>query len=135
MRALIEAPATSVFEGGVFALNVRVPSEYPFKPPNISFGEAVIPYHCNVSESGAICLNILQGGWSPQLSIPKALESIRMMLKNPDTDNALRQWIAELTIAHQQSGGADVRYEAAARAATQRDASRTVAEWRDAWGV
>jgi len=135
MRALIEGPAGSVFEGGVFPLNVRCPPDYPFRPPTITFGEAVIPYHCNVSESGGVCLDILQSGWAPQLSIPKALESIRMMLKAPDTDNALRQWIAELTIAHQQSGGADVRYDLAARSATQRDASRTVAEWRDVWGV
>jgi len=131
MKALIEGPAGSVFAGGVFALNIRVPQDYPFRAPHITF--ETVPYHCNVSESGAICLDILQSGWGPQLSIPKALESIRVMLKDPDTENALRQWIAELTLAYRQSG--DVRYETAARAATQQDASRTVEQWRAHWGV
>jgi len=133
MKALVEGPVGSVFEGGVFALNVRVPSDYPFRPPSVTFETPV--YHCNVGESGNVCLHILQSGWGPQLSIPKVLEAVRLMLKSPDTDNALRQWIAELTIAHQRSGGADERYAHSARAETKANASRTVAEWRDTWGV
>ena len=48
-------------------------------------------YHCNVSDSGQICLDILHEKWNPTLTVPKALEAVRILLASPDTDNALRQ--------------------------------------------
>ena len=68
-----------------FVLNFfQVPSSYPFKAPSITFSTPI--YHCNVSDGGRICLSMLQDQWNPALSIPKALEAVRMMLKTPDTD-------------------------------------------------
>merc|ERR1712139_694748 len=134
-RALIEGPPGSPFEGGVFALNVIVPDEYPFQPPCITFETPI--YHCNVNDSGKICLNILQEDWSAALSVPKCLEAIRLMMKKPDTDNALRQWIADLTIAHFKYVGTDTpdtRYFDKARECTQRDASTSVQDWKQRWG-
>jgi ubiquitin-protein ligase len=133
MKALIEGPAGSPFEGGVFALNVSVPANYPFRAPTITFETAV--HHCNVSSTGAVCMDMLHGGWSPSLSISKALEAIKILLGNPDTNNALRQWIAETTIMSLRSGGADTRYVEAAKAATAKDASLSVAAWKRKWGM
>merc|ERR1719463_1019401 len=107
-RVLIEGPPGSPFEGGVFALNVIIPSDYPFKPPQVTFETPV--YHCNVNDSGKICIDIMYDKWNPSLSVPKCLEAIRIMLKEPDTDGALRQWIAELTLACKKSNGMDTRY-------------------------
>merc|ERR1719387_2584774 len=126
-RVLIEGPGDSPFEDGVFALNVVILSNYPFQAPQITFETPI--YHCNVNDSGKICLDILQDKWNPSLSVPKCLEAIRMMLKEPDTDNALRQWIAELTLAFQKSNGADNRYIEKAAECTQNDASMSVADW------
>merc|ERR1712217_369900 len=130
-RALIEGPPNSPFEGGVFALAIIIPNNYPFQPPNITFETPV--YHCNVSDSGKICLDILQDHWSPALSVAKCLEAIRMMFKNPDTNNALRQWIAELTLAHEKSNGVDTRYYDKARECVSQEASLTVADWKQKW--
>merc|ERR1711904_761374 len=131
-RVLIEGPVGSPFEGGVFALNAIMPSDYPFKPPQITFETPV--YHCNVSDSGKICLDILQDRWNPSLSVPKCLEAIRMMMKEPDTDQSLRQWIAELTLAYKKSNGADTRYIDKAIECTRQDASASVADWKARWG-
>jgi len=131
-RVLIEGPSGSPFEGGVFALHAIMPSDYPFSPPQITFETPV--YHCNVSDSGKICLDILQDKWNPGLSVPKCLEAIRIMLKQPDTDNSLRQWIAELTLAYISSNGADARYMDKASESTRNDASVTVADWKAKWG-
>jgi ubiquitin-protein ligase len=133
MRVLIEGPAGSPFEDGLFALHVTVPAEYPFRAPRVEFETPV--YHCNVSDSGAICLEELQSGWNPSLTVPRVLEAVRAMLAHPSTDSALRQWIAELTIASRNSAGADTRYVEAARAATKRDAAATLEEYRARWGV
>merc|ERR1711959_208886 len=104
-RVLIEGPPGSPFEAGVFALNVMVPDNYPLSPPRITFETPI--YHCNVNDSGKICLNILHEDWSPALSVPKCLEAIRMMMKNPDTDYALRSNIADVTIAHFKYNGTE----------------------------
>jgi len=131
-RVLIEGPPDSPFEGGIFALNVLIPDNYPFRPPQITFETPI--YHCNVSDSGKVCLDMLQDKWAPSLSVPKCLEAILFLMKNPDTDNSLRQWIAELTLAHQNSNGADTRYYEKATESTRKDASFSVADWKQKWG-
>merc|ERR1719265_2428627 len=130
-RVLIEGPSGSPFEGGVFALNVVIPNDYPFKAPQITFETPV--YHCNVNDSGKICLDILYDKWNPGLSVPKCLEAARMMLKEPDTDNSLRQWIAELTLAYKNSTGQDARYFDKASECTRQDASKSLADWKAQW--
>ena len=81
-----------------------------------------------------VCLDLLREKWTDSFTVPKALEAIRLLLAHPNPDDALRQWIAELTIAHKQSNGTDRRYVDAATAATHKDASRSVAAWRGIWG-
>ena len=131
-RALLEAPPGCPFEGGTFALSVVLPAEYPAKPPRITFDTPV--EHCNVSDSGAICLDLLQAKWDgTKLTVPMVLEAVRFLLHTPCPDDALRQYIAELTIAHRTSGGDDTRYPEQARACTARDASKSVAQWRSEW--
>jgi ubiquitin-conjugating enzyme E2 D/E len=134
-RVLIEGPPGSPFEGGTFVLNVVVPDDYPFQPPRITFETPI--YHCNMNDSGKICLGILQEAWNPSLTVPKCLEAIRILMKNPDTDNALRQWIADLTIAHNKYLGTDtpdMRYFDKAQECTRRDACKPVREWKQTWG-
>lgn len=133
-RALIEGPSDSPFAGGVFALNVLLPSDYPFSAPKVTFETPI--YHCNVSDSGKICLNILQEGWNPAHSILKCLEAIQDMMTSPNTDDALRQWIADLTIAHFRyvnTSTPDLRYFDKGQEHTKQHASTTTEEWRQKW--
>merc|ERR1711862_283267 len=133
MKAVIQGPIGTPFEDGVFALNIQIPSDYPFRPPKITFENPV--YHCNVSDIGEVCLDILMTEWVPNLSILQAIEAILKMLSNPNSDNALRQWIAEITIAHFQSDGKDTRYVDNAKAATRKDAVRSIEDWKQHWGL
>ena len=131
MRALIEGPAGSPFAGGIFALGVSIPSDYPESPPTIGFETPI--YHCNVSDAGAICLDLLREKWSPSLTVPKLLEAIRFLMASPNPDDALRQYLAELTISAAKSGGVDARYADEARRRTAKDAGLSIEEWRQKW--
>ncbi|XP_013780735.1 ubiquitin-conjugating enzyme E2-24 kDa-like [Limulus polyphemus] len=82
----ILGPPGSVYEGGVFFLDIHFSPEYPFKPPKVTFRTRI--YHCNINSQGVICLDILKDNWSPALTISKVLLSICSLLTdcNPGKD-------------------------------------------------
>ena len=71
----ILGPEGSPYEGGIFFLELKFSGEYPFKPPLVSFKTKI--FHCNVHQSGRICLDILNKEWSPALSIAKVIKLLR----------------------------------------------------------
>eukprot|EP00158_Paraphelidium_tribonemae_P010329 Partr_v1_DN46101_c0_g1_i1_m1796 putative ubiquitin-conjugating enzyme len=93
-QATIMGPSDSPYQGGVFFLNIKFPTDYPFKPPKVSFQTKV--YHPNVNSSGGICLDILKDQWSPALTISKVLLSICSLLTDPNPDDPLVPEIAHL---------------------------------------
>ena len=91
-QATILGPDDSPYQGGVFFLNIKFPSEYPFKPPKIAFTTKI--YHPNINSAGGICLDILKDQWSPALTISKVLLSICSLLTDPNPDDPLVPEIA-----------------------------------------
>nr|XP_043889414.1 ubiquitin-conjugating enzyme E2 E2 isoform X1 [Solea senegalensis]XP_043889415.1 ubiquitin-conjugating enzyme E2 E2 isoform X1 [Solea senegalensis] len=87
-RSTILGPPGSVYEGGVFFLDIAFTPDYPFKPPKVTFRTRI--YHCNINSQGVICLDILKDNWSPALTISKVLLSICSLLTdcNPGKDSA-----------------------------------------------
>ncbi|XP_060541751.1 ubiquitin-conjugating enzyme E2 E2 isoform X4 [Pantherophis guttatus] len=84
-RSTILGPPGSVYEGGVFFLDITFSPDYPFKPPKVAFRTRI--YHCNINSQGVICLDILKDNWSPALTISKVLLSICSLLTdcNPES--------------------------------------------------
>lgn len=93
-QAMIMGPEGSPYAGGVFYLAIDFPSDYPFKPPKVSFMTKI--YHCNINSSGGICLDILKDQWSPALTISKVLLSICSLMDDPNPDDPLVPEIADL---------------------------------------
>ena len=67
-------PEDSPYTGGVFFLNIHFPTDYPFKPPKVTFVTRI--YHPNINSNGGICLDILKDQWSPALTINKGTKLI-----------------------------------------------------------
>ena len=92
--AMIFGPSDSPFEGGVFRLTIDFPSEYPFKPPIVTFKTKI--YHPNINAAGGICLDILKSQWSPALGVSMVLLSILSLLTDANPNDPLVPEVASL---------------------------------------
>jgi len=93
-HAHLKGPKDSVYEKGIFTLDIHIPNDYPYKPPHICFLTPI--YHCNIANdhTGIVCLDLLASQWSPAMTIAKTLLAIQSMLTSPDIEDALNPVMA-----------------------------------------
>ena len=85
-KGKIWGPPDSVYEGGVFQIDIKIPDKYPYVPPKMQFDTKI--WHPNISsQTGAICLDILKDEWSPALTIRTALLSIQALMTAAEPDS------------------------------------------------
>lgn len=89
----ILGPKGTVYEGGVFFLDICFSTDYPFKPPKLVFKTRI--YHCNINSQGHICLDVLKDQWSPALTISKVLLSVTSLLADCNPHDPLVGSIAQ----------------------------------------
>lgn len=93
-RGKICPPKGSNYHGGSFYLDIKFPTDYPFKPPRVRFLTRI--FHPNINTNGTICLDILSEKWSPALTISKVMMSICSWLDEPNPDDPLVPDIASV---------------------------------------
>lgn len=85
-KAKLIAPLDSIYKNHRFDIEIKVPKDYPFKPPKITFLTKI--FHPNVyhNNGGICCCTIpeLKDNWSPAYTIPKMLAKIVEMIEDPD---------------------------------------------------
>ncbi|RAK98281.1 putative ubiquitin conjugating enzyme (UbcB) [Aspergillus ibericus CBS 121593] len=92
----MDGPEGSPYYNGKFLLNLTLPTEYPFKPPTVSFKTKI--YHPNVTndDKGSMCLGMLRADeWKPSSRIQAVLQFARQLLAEPMPDDAVEGRIAE----------------------------------------
>jgi ubiquitin-conjugating enzyme (huntingtin interacting protein 2) len=47
LKASFQGPPDTAYQGGTFIVDIKIPNEYPFKPPNMKFDTKI--WHPNVS--------------------------------------------------------------------------------------
>ncbi|KAL9633695.1 MAG: hypothetical protein Q9164_004549 [Protoblastenia rupestris] len=83
LKGSFKGPPGTSYEGGSYIVDVRIPNDYPFRPPIMKFDTKI--WHPNVSsQTGAICLDTLSSAWSPVLTIKSALLSLQSLLSTPE---------------------------------------------------
>jgi len=90
--ATIPGPEGSVYEGGVFQVDIQLAHDYPFSAPRMTFKTRI--YHMNISDRGGICIDILKHNWSPALSLFKVVLSLSSLLTDPNPKDPLVPSIA-----------------------------------------
>ncbi|XP_066948779.1 ubiquitin-conjugating enzyme E2 T-like [Macrobrachium rosenbergii] len=95
--AVIFGEEGTVYDGGVFKLEIEVPEKYPFQPPNVRFVTKI--YHPNIDSVGRICLDVLKlppnGSWRPMHNLSSVLTSVRLLMASPNPNDPLMTDIAE----------------------------------------
>ncbi|KAL4401080.1 E2 ubiquitin-protein ligase peroxin 4 [Malassezia pachydermatis] len=94
-RAILCPPASGVYGGGCFEIDIRVPDTYPIKPPTMRFRTRI--FHPNVHwKTGEICLDVLQAQWSPAWTLHSACTAVLALLDTPEPDSPLNVDAANL---------------------------------------
>ncbi|KAI9255238.1 ubiquitin-conjugating enzyme/RWD-like protein [Phascolomyces articulosus] len=92
--ATISGPGDTPYEGGVFLIRIDYTDDYPFKPIKAKFISKV--YHPNISsQTGAICLDVLQDKWSPAISLRIVLHSLQALLDTPVPNDPIDAVVAK----------------------------------------
>ncbi|GAA5866917.1 hypothetical protein JCM8547_003916 [Rhodosporidiobolus lusitaniae] len=79
-------PEGTAYEGGRFEVTIEAPPRYPFEPLKMRFITKV--YHPNISsQSGFICLDILNKSWSPVFTLRTCLVSLQSLLSTPEPND------------------------------------------------
>lgn len=91
----LRGPEGTPYTGGAFDIDIVIPADYPYNPPKMKFDTKI--WHPNISsQTGAICLDVLNKEWSPALTIRTALLSIQALLSAPEPDDPQDAEVAEM---------------------------------------
>ena len=98
--AVLSGGKNTPHEGLNYKLLIRIDNDYPAKPPSIKFISKI--FHPNVYRDGQICIDILQGQWTPTLRIISALISIQSMLDDPNPSSPANREAAKIFMENKE---------------------------------
>jgi len=99
LKASFPGPPETPYAGGTYIVDIKIPNEYPFRPPVMKFETKL--WHPNVSsQTGAICLDTLGSAWSPVLTIKSALLSLQSLLSTPEPKDPQDAEVASMLMNH-----------------------------------
>ena len=96
-------PKSNIYNQAAFQIELKLPNEYPFKPPEIRFVTPI--YHPNVDDKGKICVEIINTaeGYKPTTSLVDIVTAVTKLIDNPNIDHALTPGKTSLLFEKQKS--------------------------------
>lgn len=85
----------SMWHGGVYKFDIKIPEDYPIKPPKVTLNEHHRVWHPNIDVNGAVCLNIIKKDWKPVCAINQVFFGLYFLFYEPNTDDPLNLQAAD----------------------------------------
>jgi len=96
IEAIVEGPAGTPYEGGIFRVKLILGSDFPASPPKGLFLTKI--FHPNVSSKGEICVNTLKKDWKSDLPLKHVLLTVKCLLIVPNPESALNEEAGRLLL-------------------------------------
>jgi len=96
IQALIDGPADTPYQSGLFRLKLILCKGFPAQPPKAYFMTKI--FHPNVASNGEICVNTLKKDWKPELGIKHILLTVKCLLIVPNPESALNEEAGKLLL-------------------------------------
>lgn len=94
-KLILEGPIGTKYVGYRWLLSIEFdPQRYPLRYPEIRFQTAI--YHCNISDDGKVCHEILRTHWTSHTTMRDVLRQIITLLHEPQPLDALSTKKGEL---------------------------------------
>ena len=93
-KLTITPDVNSIYRGGRFVFDFKVPASYPHDPPKVQCETTV--FHPNIDMEGHVCLNILREDWKPVLTIQSVIMGLQFLMLEPNADDPLNKEAAQL---------------------------------------
>ena len=91
-------PEGTIYQGGYFKLEVKLPNDYPESKPKVKFLTKI--YHCNVGkDTGNICLNTFDN-WKSTYTMDDVLNHIIILLYKQNPDSPMNEEMRNLYKNH-----------------------------------
>ena len=89
LKALITGPVGSIYENGMFEFDIKIPAEYPLKPPKVKLvttRQGQVRFNANLYANGKVCLSLLgtwRGpGWNPKATKERPRSSLLQVVQS-----------------------------------------------------
>ncbi|RYP40917.1 hypothetical protein DL767_001398 [Monosporascus sp. MG133] len=110
LKASITGPPGTPYEGGHYVVDVKIPTEYPFRPPIMKFDTKV--WHPNISSQTSLFE-------SPEPKDPQDAEVAKMMMSDPPAFNKkAHEWAVQFAGARRNPAFQSVTPRSGAGAAS-----------------
>ena len=121
-RLLLVGPSDTPYEGGVFLLYAKFPTNYPQVAPEIRFVTPI--YHCNVNGHGKICHSVFDRNYAADFSVRRILDCVFGLLLTPEPEDPLDSALAEEYFMNR------TEYDFAAAANVRQHAQKSLDAWQ-----